>query len=318
MMKKILITGISGFLGSNLAMAFEGKFRVCGLSRAGSSSGAYDTARVDLTDKDSAVKHVKGEAPDVILHCAAIANVDHCERFPEEARKANVEASANIADAALETGAKVVYISTDQVFDGTKGDYREEDETLPVNVYGKTKLDGEKAVAERSDGNIIARTNFFGWSLRKELTFAEWILDAALTGKSVTLFRDFVFNPLFVKDLAAVMMDMLDKGLSGTFHLGSKGCMTKLGFGKRLLDVFGLEFDATAIKEGVISDVKLAAKRPADVSLNTDKIRRGLGREAPGIEEGLLGMKALLEEGYPLVKEDFRKLSKMTVKGETR
>ena len=306
-MKKIMITGVSGFLGSNLAAAWAGRYDILGVSRS---------AGIDITAPESIVSFAGREKPGIIIHCAAVANVDACERSPDTAWRVYVEGTGNVVRAAREARAKLVYISTDQVFDGKKGDYSEDDEASPVNEYGRTKLAAEKVVTEGMEEHVVLRTNFYGWSIRKEMTFAEWILDAALNGKNITLFRDFIFNPLFTNDLAVIILRMLEKGLNGTFNLGSEEYCSKLEFGKKLLETFNIDFSRTDIKEGVVSDVKLAAERPRNVSLNTAKIRNSLGEEMPGIGEGLGRMKGILERGYPLVKGCFKGLSTITVKGE--
>ena len=125
-----------------------------------------------------------------------------------------------MASAAARCGTKIVYISTDSVFDGARGGYREQDEPHPLNVYAKSKLAGEKAVAALCDNPLIVRTNIFGWNVQPRLTLAEWVIQSLSEGGRIPGFTDIIFSPLLVNDLARLVGDMLNGGLKGIYHVG--------------------------------------------------------------------------------------------------
>lgn len=290
MQAKILITGASGLLGGNLAKLAASEFDVF---------AAYNTHPVCIKDVScfqtnfsfpESAGVVKRIQPDLIIHCAALTNIDHCEEDPKSAYENNVRASRHVADAARQFGAYMVHISTDCVFDGIKGDYKEEDTTGPINVYGRTKLEAEREVLSVCPGSCVVRTNIFGWNTIDKFSLAEWMIHKFKTQREFPGFRDVFFSPIFVNDLAGILFALYAKKFAGIIHVASRDAMTKLDFARTIAEVFG--YDQGVIKSVSIHDVGLKAPRGHHMSLNVSKARILLGRDLPDVRGGLERMKS--------------------------
>jgi dTDP-4-dehydrorhamnose reductase len=191
----------------------------------------------------------------------------------------------------------MIYISTDAVFDGTKGDYSEEDEPKPLSTYAKTKYIGEQGVADGYPEAIIARVNLFGWSLTGKRSLAEFFFYNLINGKPVKGFTDVFFCPILVNDLAGVLIEMLEEGLSGLYHAVSSDCLSKYDFGVTIAEKFGL--DAGLIDPVSVTEGGLAAARSPNLTLKSDKLAKALGSPLPSVEDGLARLYDLYQEGYP-------------------
>ncbi|SVD93125.1 uncharacterized protein METZ01_LOCUS445979, partial [marine metagenome] len=174
---KMLITGVSGLLGNNLAYYFNSRHEILGLyfSNPIMISG-IQTEQCDLTLKENVSAILTHFVPDVIIHCTSLANIDQCEKDPELAQRLNMHTTQSIVDTLQGSDTRLVYISTDAVYDGDKGEFSETGPTFPKNNYGKTKLEGEKE-ALRHDPVLVLRTNIFGWNIQNKQSLGEWILD---------------------------------------------------------------------------------------------------------------------------------------------
>jgi len=294
----IMVTGASGLLGSTMIVVAR--------ERGEEATGVYHThpvaipggpcVRADLTREEEVSQLVARFEPDWIIHTAALTSVDYCEDHPEEARLANREATRLLAEAARDAGSFLVYISTDSVFDGARGGYREEDDPGPLNVYAKSKLAGEEAVRRTLRRYLILRTSIYGWNLQRKLSLAEWMLAQLESGEPITAFTDASFSPILVNDLAEVILDMRTRALSGLYHAGGSEPTSKYGFACVLADVFGLRKDL--IQPGSVDEADLRARRPKNISLATEKITRDMGRSMPGIRSGLSAFRSLRESGF--------------------
>ncbi len=286
-MAALLITGASGLLGANLAME---------LARDHDVSGVFFQHRVPLAgvkmigaDLRTArlARMVVGKVrPDVVIHCAAGADVDRCERDDEWAYKLNRDMAANVAEAAASYGTALVHISTDAVFDGEAGDYREEDETTPINIYGRSKLAGEEAVRQAHEEALVVRTNLYGWSFREDKrSLAEWFLSKLERGEKTPGFVDVEFSPILANDLGPILLDLVQVGARGLLHVGGADCVTKFAFGQRLATAFG--YDPELIDRSSVENAGLEATRPKRLCLNSSKAENLLGRRLPGLDEGI-------------------------------
>lgn len=248
--------------------------------------------QLDLTNTAAMRALFREVRPDSILHCAALTDVDWCEDHPDETHLVNVTATGVLAEVAAETGARLLYVSTDSVFDGRRGSYTEDDATAPVNVYARSKLAGETAVREGSAGDwLIVRTSIYGWSPHGRKSVAEWFLAGLATGRHVRGFADVTFTPILVEDLSEVMLDLISTHARGVFHVGGSEACTKFEFGRRVARTFGLS-DENLVPVSV-RDVVLRAPRPLDTSLATDRIASQLGHRMPTVDEGLTHFKEL-------------------------
>jgi dTDP-4-dehydrorhamnose reductase len=195
-----------------------------------------------------------------------------------------------------ETGAGFVYISTDSVFDGKKGHYSELDPPAPLNVYGESKLAGEKSVLDEHAQCMIIRTNIYGWNIQRKLSLAEWILERLKSRETVPGFYDVLFTPILANDLSIIILEMMDLGLEGLYHVAGSETISKYEFAKQVAKVFGLEEDLVQHKSVVDSTLK--AERPNNISLQTTKVSVAIGQEMPNIENGLKRFKFLKANGY--------------------
>jgi len=295
-MKKILITGGSGLLGSNIAKLAASQFEVYATYHQNKVSlKDVHFLGMDLTEKN-VLKPIRELRPDFIIHSAALTNIDYCEENPRDAYCHNVLASSYMAEVAKEIGAYLIYISTDCVFDGTKGDYKEDDQTCPINVYGRTKLEGEHQVLSIYPSSCVVRTNIYGWNKLNKFSLAEWMIDKFDHGQELPGFRDVFFSPILVNDLAGILFELYKKRCEGILHVGARESCSKLDFAYRLAEVFS--FDKGVIKPVNYRDAGLKAPRGQNMSFNISKAHGILDKELPDIRSGLKQMRQLQEQKY--------------------
>jgi dTDP-4-dehydrorhamnose reductase len=235
-------------------------------------------------------KIIKKIKPDYIVHTAAFTNVDACETHKEDAFKINVNGTKHVAEASEEINAKLVYVSTDYVFDGEKGMYKEEDPTNPVDYYGETKLEGEKVVKDlRLRDYIIVRPSvLYGWN-PVMLNFVTWVIDELRKGNEINIVKDQFNTPTLADNLAELILELLEGGESGSFHVCGSERINRYDFAVKIAAIFDLN---TELINPITSDqLNWIAKRPMDSSLDTSKISRI--QKPLNIEEGLTRMRDL-------------------------
>ena len=294
----ILVTGASGLLGANLIMeALREGLEVAGLyyRHPVRLPGAALFA-ADLTDKSAVEKIFSDLRPTSVIHCAAASNVDWCEENADAAHEVNVVASATIAEIAARANARLVYISTDSVFDGAGNNYSEVDDPAPVNVYAQSKLEGEREVLRRHPLAAAARVTLYGWNAQKKQSLAEWILQHLEGGNDVPGFTDVVFNPILANDLGEILLAMVRRHLTGIYHVAGSEPVSKFEFARRVALTFG--FDPAKIVPTQIRESKLKAPRPRNTSMSITKTSAALERSMPDVESGLRRFAQLRAEGY--------------------
>ena len=294
----ILVTGASGLLGASvIALAREQGRDAVGLYRRHpvAFSGTALLA-ADLTNESDIRRIFEQVMPTAVIHCAAATNVDWCEDHPDQARAINVAAAAGIAEISSRTGARLLHISTDSVFDGDRGNYAETDEPAPVNTYAQGKLQSERAVLDCNPQAAIARVSLYGWNAQNKQSLAEWILAQLILGNAVPGFTDTIFCPILANDLAEVLLAMVDRNLTGLYHVGGSEAVSKYEFARRVARTFG--FDPGKVVPAQVSESRLKAPRPRNTSLNTGKICADLGRTMPDVDSGLRRFAKLQADGY--------------------
>lgn len=301
---RILVTGASGLLGINLALEAAKEHTVYGLVnqkqlqvRPGQPELPFQVLQADLLIPGEIQRVLDLAQPDWIIHCAALAIVDECEAQPERAYQLNTRVPAELAADVRKGGARLVHISTDAVFDGLRGGYTEDDVPNPLSTYGHTKLAGERAVVEANSEALIARVNLIGWSISGKRSLSEFFYNNLAAGKAISGFTDVFFCPLLANDLAVILLEMLQKGLSGLFHVASRDSSSKYEFGVRLAQRFGL--DDQLIRPTLVSQSSLKAARSPRLTLETAKLTHALGYPPPNIESGLERLYRLFEQGTP-------------------
>ena len=296
-MKRILITGASGLLGLNMALDIAERYEVYGVVNSHVlRTDAFHVVQADLLAANAPADVIAETEPDWIVHCAAVANLDAAEKEPELAQKLNAEVPGQLAAEAARHGIRMVHISTDAVFDGVTGCYTEMDAPNPLSAYGRTKLEGERSVAAANPEAIIARVNFYGWSLSGRRSLAEFFYNNLAAGNPIKGFTDVYFCPLFVLDLSQVLLRMLEQDLHGLYHVVSPEFLSKFDFGVRLAQQFSL--DAGLIAPASVNAGGLTAARSSRLNLRTEKLTADLGA-APGITTGLDRFYAQYQSGFP-------------------
>jgi len=296
-MKRVLVTGGTGLLGSNLLLGWQQSFKLSSVQLLGRTLLPVERqANFDLSDREKTLSFIQALKPDAVVHTAALVNVDYCEAHRDEAYRVNAIASENVAEACESIGSKTVFISTDSVFDGEKGNYSEEDRPNPVNAYAQSKLQGEKLVLERNPDAMVVRTCIYGWNSQEKKSLSEWIYHGLKEGEKLNLFNDVFFSPILVNDLGDALAELIEKDFSGTINIAGTERLSKLEFGKMIAGVFG--FGKENIREASVEDSGLAAKRPKDASLNVEKALGIIDSGLPGAREGIERKKRLLDEGF--------------------
>ena len=295
---RVLITGASGLLGSNLVLAaFDAGHQVFATSLTRSIKlSDVDWRTADLTSPEESAALMNAVEPDWVIHCAAATDVDQCEADPAWAFSLNRNMARNVAEAAREAGAVHVHISTDAVFDGGSGPHAETDEATPINIYGSSKLEGEQVVADAHPEAAIVRTNIYGWSPPGRSSLAEWFLEYLRQGKSRPGFTDIRINPLLVNQLAVLLLHVLEAGLSGIYHIASRDTITKYELGVRIAQEF--ELDADLIRPTESEQAGLQASRPKYLALQIGKIERDLGVRMQAVKDGVASLHRLEQEGH--------------------
>ena len=294
----LLVTGASGLLGASLvSFARDLGLNVIALChRHKITITNVSVYSVDLTDRMATREVITHLKPLNIVHCAAATNVDWCEDHPKETQEVNVQATSFVSEIAWELKSRLLYISTDSVFDGKRGNYSEAAQPAPLNVYARSKLRGEKE-ALRHPTALVARVSIYGWNVQKKQSLAEWVLGLLAAGKEVGGFTDVHFSPMLVNDLAEVLLSMLDRQLRGLYHVVGSERISKYEFARRVAMAFG--FEPERVVPTRVVDASLRAARPLDVSLSTEKVRLALGRAMPDVNSGLRRFRALQQSGYP-------------------
>ncbi|PKO05970.1 MAG: hypothetical protein CVU41_09270 [Chloroflexi bacterium HGW-Chloroflexi-3] len=287
-MSRFVVTGASGLLGLNLSLKISANDEVLGIANTNPLIGLpFEIQVMDLVSDNFEKDVLETFNPDAVIHCAAIANLEECEKNPELANQTNAVVPGEIAYQCKKRDVKFVHISTDAVFDGKSGNYSELDRPNPLSVYAKTKRVGEENVQNQNPDAIIARVNFFGWSLSGTRSLGEFFVKNLLSRNPINGFIDVHFCPLYVSHLSELLLKMIHADLSGIYHVVSSDHMTKYEFGCAIADQFGL--DQTLIYPISVSKSNLLAERSLNLTLSTKKLSTDLNLSVPtaltGIEQ---------------------------------
>ena len=277
----MLITGVSGLLGSNVAYCLRDKYEILGVYHAHTiEMEGIRTICTDLTSSDEVASLLKDFKPDVIVHCAAQADVDKCEEYPEAAERINVLGTQNIVKNLNGSAAKLLHISTDLVYSGQKDRCSEDDPVGPLNHYGRTKCRAEQVALERK-GVIVLRTNFFGWNIQNKYSLGEWVIHELTHKKEVQGFTDCHFSSIYTFELAGLLDLAIQKNLTGVYNFASSTSMSKYDFVSTVAS--RLSLDHHMIKPVSIDQFGFKAQRSKSLSLDTQKLSRDLAVDIPTI-----------------------------------
>jgi len=295
---RILVTGASGLLGLNLSLKMTETHTIVGADRSKLIGTPFELVQADLLEPGSRSRIIDSIRPDAIIHTAANANIDSCETDPDDAHILNTELPNKIAEICAIRNIRMIHISTDAVFDGTqKSNYTEADIPNPLSVYAQTKLDSEDAVLSTNPNAVVARVNFFGWSLSGERSLSEYFVNNLKANQVCNGFTDVWFCTMFVGDLADTLVKMLEKGLSGLYHVVGSEAIAKYDFGVKIARQFG--FDEGLIRPISVEASNLTAKRSHKLKLSVHKLSTDLGIKIPSVSTGIEKFYTQYTQGYP-------------------
>jgi dTDP-4-dehydrorhamnose reductase len=295
---KILVTGASGLLGLNLSLTGMEAHTIVGVDRSKLAGTPFELIKADLLDPEAEHHILDTVKPDAVIHTAALANLEACEEQPETARLLNAQLPGELADACVKRGIQMMHISTDAVFDGTKeGVYTEEDTPNPQGVYACTKLEGERNVLSANPDAVVVRVNFFGWSLSGTRSLPEFFINNLSAGKRAPGFTDVFFCPLFVGDLGEMLLKVLERELSGIYHVVGSESLSKYDFGVAIARRFDL--DERLIEPVSVEKSTLKARRSHNLRLSVHKLSTALSVPIPGFSTGLDKFYTQSQQGYP-------------------
>ncbi|TAK90633.1 MAG: SDR family oxidoreductase [Burkholderiaceae bacterium] len=288
-MKRILITGGSGLLALNWACAVRDHWDVVlGTHQLSARLPGTTSHRLDLEDPQRFGEHLDQLLPDLVVHTAGLTSVDECEKDPERAHQVNAVIARNVAMATARRNIRLIHISTDHLFAGDHGFYREDEAPQPLNEYGRTKALAESWVQAAHADALTVRTNFFGWGHRQRQSFSDWLIVNLREGKTLSLFDDVYFTPILADALALAAHELIDKDVSGVVNLTGDERLSKYEFALQLAKEFSLP--AELIRPNQLAHAHLLAKRPLDMSLDNSRAREILGRGLGTVPQFLSGL----------------------------
>lgn len=297
MSQPILLTGGNGFVAGSIIAQCPEETTLHVLSRTPLHfAKANLQARVYESMEEEEWRGILDElAPSVILHTAAIAAIDYCEAHQEEAEAVNARFPATLARLAGENGIRLIHCSTDTVFDGAHGPYHEEDEPLPVNFYGKTKLAAEKAVASAVEDAVIARISLvYGLSIiGTGNSFLAQMIPKLERGEQVGVPENEIRSAIDVATLGAALLELAGNDYRGLIHLSGNEILNRVQLIRRLAQ--HLQLDPALVVPNDPTNIPGRAPRPLDVSLSNARAREVLKTPFLDTEEGLDAVRRLKE-----------------------
>ena len=271
---KILVTGITGQLGHDVVKE---------LNKRGHQPIGVDKEEMDLTSSTQIIECIEKVKPEAIIHCAAYTAVDLAEDNEELCRKVNALAVKDIAECSKKLDIPMIYISTDYVFNGRKGievddklenktnyiEYLEDDQTSPVNVYGQTKLEGELYVQEILDKYYIVRISWvFG---ENGNNFIDTMIRLSKDRKELNVIDDQIGSPTYTKDLAPLLVDMIETDKYGVYHATNEGFCSWCEFAKEIFKTANIDMTVNPIQT---SQYPTKAKRPMNSKMSKEKLSK--------------------------------------------
>jgi len=287
-MNKLLITGGSGFVGRNLVTLFADRFSVSTtyFENPIASAAGVQSFRVDIRDEAAVSSVVERVKPDAVIHAAGNKNVRFCEDHPDEADRTNAGGTRNVARACRNFGARMIYLSTDLVFGGTTGNYKEDELPQPTLAYGRSKLLGENLAREELPDVAVCRS---GGIYGKGSPLLRWFSTEINEGRMVDCFVDVFNSPTYLENLAEMIEAILSKQLSGVFHTVGRERASRFEFFQAYAKTFGL--DLSLLAPSTTAGVKDIFLQP-DSSLSVEQTAKRLGITFNSIREGFARLKA--------------------------
>ncbi len=289
-MERLLVIGCSGLLGSRLTELGKNDYEMWGTYNTHEPRGGSNILKLDATDRKAVFKLMEKVKPDCVIDTHSLTNLDYCETHTDEAWQVNVEGTRHVAEACKQLGSKLIFISTDHVFDGAKLKYTEKDKPHPLNYYAKTKLVVEYMLSALDMNYIVARTSvLYGVGGSGKVSFALWLIAKLQNNETVRIVTDQKSNPTFTDNLSEFLFRLYGKDETGIFHITGKDCVSRYDFAKEIAKHFDL--DPSLITPVTSPELNQIAPRPGSVNVVTDKAERAANLKTLTIKEGLLLLK---------------------------
>ena len=261
---KVVVLGI-GFLGGYVLDTLK----INGISSEGTNyQNISNSIKLNAANIEEVEKYLISVKPETVINCVGIGDIDFLEKNPTIAYKMNSDSAKNIAKICNKLGIYMIHISTDSVFDGQTGMYKENNKVNPLNIYTKSKALAENYVQDNVKNSVIVRTNFYGFD-KKNKWFFNWIINSLSLGKKITGFTDLIFNPLEISNLSNLLIELTTIKHEGILHLSSNDFLSKYDFIMKVASVFN--FDKNLIVKGNSS---FQVKRPKNTTLDNSISKR--------------------------------------------
>ena len=285
-MDSVLLLGASGLLGSNLISQICSDFRVFAIEHR-NPVHLPESRKLKISEPQTnkVVDFINANQISIIINLAALTSVDECEKNLDQAFELNVNLAAKFAYLAKLTGAYYVLISTDHLYSDVLGKKSEADPVDLVNIYAKTKHQGEKLTIETNPNTLIIRTNFYGRSSIKKVSFSDWLYSSLQSNLVVTALTDVYFTPISMQKFAQLLNATLALKPIGVFNFSIDQIVTKYEFALRFAKL--LDFSENLVQPITLSDLNLVAKRPRCMELDNSKLKALLRLETIDFEKDL-------------------------------
>ena len=281
---KFLVTGSAGLIGQQL---------VKDLSKSNEVFSSYNESmpengepvRMDLRDQKQISSVFNEKNPDVVIHLGAITDVDICESENRSATEVNAKSTEIIAKECSKQNSFLIYLSTDYVFDGNSGMYKETDTTNPIGYYGKSKLDGERSVENFSSEYCIARTSTpFGLHSKKK-SFPTWIIENLEQKNQINVLTDQITSPTYIPNLSQMLIEIAERKITGILHVSGASKMSRYDMACMIADK--LDYDQSLLNPAIMSQMNWDAERPKNSSFDVSKAASILHQKPQTIEESI-------------------------------
>jgi len=287
--QRLLITGASGLLGSHLLRRLDGRYPIAATGRRlpqFPSMKSVTPAAIDVTDPVNLDRLLKELRPDAIINCAAMTDVDGCESRRVEARRINTEAVEFLARHCRESESLLLHISTDYVFDGKAGPYSEDATPNPINYYGATKLEAERAIEASRGDYIIIRTAFiYGSGERGASKLVRQIVNSHRENRPIIAADDQLSSPTWAGNLADAIAELLQNDFRGIINISGTDYVSRYDFALTATEVFGL--NKNLVVKSTLDKIGMAAPRPPKAGLTVGRMQAVLTTKPVGVREGL-------------------------------
>ena len=300
-MKKLFIFGVGGLLGYRISLLAKNKFKIYGSYNE--RKPLFDFAKIEkvnILDNEKINNILKSIKPDYVIITSALSNVDYCELHKEEAEKVNVDAVKKIFSLCEELNCKLIHISSDSVFDGTKkSPYLEEDMPNPLNIYGKTKLSSEKIILQNPNNLIVRASVLYGWlpdylrnissSSMKNNNFVQWLIQNLKNNKKVNIITDENSSPILVNDFARSIINLIEGNFKGIYHSSPPIEISRFNFSIKIANYLG--YDIKLINPVTNKELGRNVNTGKNKCLNSNKISKETGFKFLNLNESIKELK---------------------------